>query len=243
MSFSKVLRCISIVAPLSVLLVAPARAQSFLDTSLNVSDYSISTYVQTGTVVIANTATDGNPGAALTVSYNIPAPAPFTSDRSSNVLVADTFTFDPNSEGSVYKIEFSIDKNISITPSNIGLANGQGFLIIQGGQFFLHAVSLSSTQGVFQTASFTSILASDFALFDPASGAVDASVNPDFTAGTMQFGFTSSLFLPPGSPSVQARSIYDNFSVSISVPEPGTYVLMLAGMGALIAYRRRRNAP
>lgn len=243
MSITKALRYISIVAPLSMLLVTPARAQSFLDTSLNVSDYSISTYVQTGTVVIANTATDGNPGAALSVSYYIPAPAPFTSDRSSNTLVATIFTFDPNTVAPGYQITFSIDKNISYTPSNIGLGNGQGFLIVQGGQMFLHAVPLSSTQGIFQNASFASVLASDFGLFDPASGAFDASVNPDFTAGAMQFGFTSSLFVPSGLPSVQAQSVYDNFSVSISVPEPGTYVLMLAGMGALIAYRRRRNAP
>jgi hypothetical protein len=235
----KVFHRIFVIAPLTALLGTPAWALSFSDASLNLSDYSISTYHQTGTVTITNTGTDGNPGAALSVSFNTPAPAPFTFDLSSNAIVAKSFAFDPTSVAPGYEIGFSIDKNVSYTPSSFGAFNAQGFLLSQGGQLFLHVVPLSNTFGVFQTATFASTFASDFVLFDPATGAVNAAVNPNLASGVMQFGFTSSLSLPPGAPSVQARSVYDNFSVSITaVPEPGTYALLMAGMFVLFACRR-----
>jgi PEP-CTERM motif len=241
MNASKILRdLVSSAAPLALLFMGAAHAQSFIDPTMNASDYQTSTYTQTGTVTITNTATGGNPGSALSVAYNTLTASAI--DVSSNTFIATAFSFDPGTVAGGYTLDFSIDKFLTYSPANLGVANGQGFLIVQGGQLFIHGVTLSSTVGTFQTASFSSLSENDFVLFIPTVG-TDANVHPDFEAGAMQFGFTSSMGVPPGF-SVQGLTVYDNFSVSVTtaVPEPGTYALMLAGILGLAVYRRRSGA-
>jgi hypothetical protein len=79
----------------------------------------------------------------------------------------------------------------------------------------------------------------------------NGSLRPDFSANgtTMEFGYIMSGGgdCPVGQVCTPASfsSRLDNFSVTAnavsSVPEPSTYALMAAGLGALMLVQRRRR--
>ena len=52
---------------------------------------------------------------------------------------------------------------------------------------------------------------------------------------------TLTLTLPPGATGVSASGVFEGFGTSRSVPEPGSLVLLIAGLG-LLGYARRATA-
>jgi hypothetical protein len=219
-------------------------AQPFSDGTFNLSDYTIQTFTQTGTVSITQLTSGGNPGDALSVAYSTP-PVASGDDVSANYIVNNTFTFNPAGTGGNIALSFALDKSFDVeTPLGVGFANGQSFLVEQGGNLYRDGTTLPSASG-FQTANLPDVGAASFDLItNLASGAIDSTKHPNFSSGTMEFGFTSSLTDPLSVP-VQVQLEYDNFDVSVvpttAVPEPEDAAWMLAGMIAVGVARRMRR--
>jgi|GEM_PF-2394881 len=233
------------IAGLSLSLGVPVEAATFSDQTFNLVDYTIIKSLQIGTATISQTLTGGNPGSAILADYVVPAGPPSTNEFGSVFYLNNNFIYNPGSSGGLSAVTFSIDKNVNLFPSpGTNFGNGQSFLIFQGGNYYLDAVALASTQNVYLTATLTAT-ASDFSLINPSSGAVDNTAHPSFAAGIMEFGFRNGFRFDPQTAS-EAKILEDNFNVTLTplvaaVPESETYALMLAGLSGLGFMARRRK--
>jgi hypothetical protein len=238
----------TLLAPAALLALAlpAAAAPTFADSTFNLADYTITKSLQSGTGVVSQSASGGNPGSALEIDYTVPAAPPFTNTYGNIYFLNNGFTYDPSVDGALSSIAWSMDKKTTILqPSNFVLVNGQSFLVLQGGNYYAAAVGLASTQGVYQTASLTTSF-SDFSLVtDMAAGTVNSALHPSFAAGLMEFGFRNGYGIGPQT-AAQLQVFEDNFSVTLTpavaaVPEPQTFALLLPGL-ALLAWTRARRA-
>jgi hypothetical protein len=83
---------------------------------------------------------------------------------------------------------------------------------------------------------------SDTSATDSVTGLVNTYVVGKFTAtgGSAAFNFGAP---PPGTASTSGAYVLDAVSVrDLSVPEPSTYAMMLAGLGSLVWFARRKRA-
>ncbi len=233
------------IAGLSLSLGLPVEAATFSDQTFNLADYTITKNLQIGTATVSQTLTGGNPGSAMMVDYVTPAGPPAMNEIGSVFYLNNSFIYNPGSSGTLSTVTFSIDKNVNLVPSpGSNFGNGQSFLINQGGNYYVDAVALASTQNVYLTGTLVAT-ASDFSLItDPSSGAVDSTSHPSFAAGILEFGFRNGFIYDPQT-AVEATVLEDNFNVTLTpsvaaVPEPETYAMMLAGLGFL-GWRARRS--
>ncbi|MBU6260843.1 MAG: hypothetical protein KGL18_08220 [Burkholderiales bacterium] len=205
---------------------------------------STPTWALPGTMTVAGASAAGNPGPGLQVlAQGLTGQTGYSYIAG---FVYSAFSYDPTSAGAISSIDFSIDRAAKFTDNGTPLAGvtitGR-VLIEQGGQLYM-AIS----PGVAPSAGYTSIampdlVASDFGLWNLGSGNVDATLNPDFSAGAMQFGFAmrgTALGYPQGD-TLQLDSYADNFWLRVNndVPSPGTLALALAALALLAAQRQR----
>lgn len=223
---------------MSLVFAVPVEAATFVDATFNLSDYTITRSLQSGTATVSQAGSAGNPGSALLVTYVVPAAPPFTNTFGNVYFLNNTFTYDPANSGALSSISWSVDKEVNIIrPANFGLFNAQTFVIFQAGNYYASAVSLSSTQGVFQAANVTTSM-NDFSLVtDLAVGTLNSTRHPSFSDGVMEFGFRNGYGIGPQI-AAEMQILQDNFSVTLTpavaaIPEPKTYVLLLAGLGLL----------
>lgn len=223
----------------------PALATVFSDSAFDLDSYSISKFMQSGTVDVSQTLNGGNPGAALFVDTKVPAPG-FDNSFGRVFLFNKSFTYNPQTDGAIDTVSWSIDKYVQIiSPPNSGLFNATGMVILQGGKIYDTTVVLPSTQGVFLTAGGQALRSSSFNLVtDPTTGATDASSHPDFASGLMQFGTRIAFGVAAGSGDYESLVKMDNFSVTVatSVPEANSALMALIGIGLLSVAVRKRDA-
>ncbi len=181
-------------------------------------------------------------GQALHIQMRLPQGSSFAAVGFAN----KTFWYNPQIEGAIFSIDASVDKNIITNappaPPNVNYTNTFRPLIEQDGMFYLAAISGPDfTHGGptgFNTISQTGLVATDFTLFDFATGTF-GSAHPNFDGDTMLFGLGQLTSFGPAH--VFFRANYDNleFVVNTQVPETGISALLLLGsVAGLFGLRR-----
>ncbi len=189
---------------------------TFTDTTFNISDYSISYYKTDPSiqVMVQQTQNGGNPGQALDIVYTFP---PISGNDFVN-LIRSSFSYDPSAQGAIQYISFSIDKYATETgcdtPSCQLNPNTARPAILQNGQLYLALINVPGPAATWVTAKAAALHATDFGLFDLTSGTINTAINPSFTSGAMQFGFTNR-FLFQFDQTSQADVRNDNLAITV----------------------------
>lgn len=188
---------------------------TFTDTTFNLSDYAISYYKSDPgiQITVQQSQNGGNPGQALEILYTLPP----INGVSFVGLVRPSFSYDPSAQGAIQSIGFSIDKYVTETgcdtPSCQLNPNTVRPTILQNGQYYMAVISIPAPAATWITFKGT-LHASDFGLFDFASGTSNTAINPSFTSGVMQLGFTSrDLFQV--TQTTQADVLFDNLAITV----------------------------
>jgi hypothetical protein len=239
-----ILAAVIVVLPLAT----PAFADTvFFDGTFNLSNYTINSYPTNGdTVTITQTFAFGNPPPALEAMITAPASGSSTSYAFTYAL-NDTFVYNPSVQGTITSISFSIDRDIaSITGASLGSEAGTS-IIFQAGNYYQYEIPLPPEVGVWQTASATGLVASDYDLItDLTTDALDAAVHPNFAAGPLTFGEKTGWTDGPGLPATTGVNVSDNLYYDIvstsTVPEPTTFSLISFGLigAALSRWKHKR---
>jgi hypothetical protein len=160
-------------------------------------------------------------------------------------FVNNTFSYGPSTEGAIFSIDASVDKDGIIEGITATFGNTFRPLIEQDGNYYLASITGASfnapgTSG-FVTISRSGLVAADFVQFDFTTG-VFGTATPNFAGDPMLFGLAQITSVGGYPPSPQLAQDYNNLSIDIApVPEPSS-VWLLVGMLPLLglALRRRR---
>jgi hypothetical protein len=216
--------------------LANASAVTFFDgtftnsnwtSSINISQGPFSSTSYSGTQV----ASGGNPG-----DYRLDTRTWGLGTQAQVFNLNSLAAYDPSKQGAISSIGFSED---IIGFGTNGSTYGDGLLLEQGGQLFVGAFVASPLgTNTWQNRSSIGLTAVDFTPFFGLS-------HPDFSmAGSpIMFGYARTNTIFGGVATVQDG--IDNWSVTATtvpaIPEPETYVLMLAGLLTIGAVARRRT--
>ncbi len=185
-----------------------------------------------GSASSARDATGGNPGAALQVTMTASTSGGALNGFQHNV---GGNQYNPAVDGAVASIDFSLDArwiSSSLVPGGHGLSIG----IQQGGiDYASNPTQPTGFTGNWVTLTDTGLTASDFTRLDGLPG------TPDFSAGGASFSYGFRTFIAGFNHGNSNIVNYDNLSMTVhSTPAPGAAAL--AGLGGLLASRRRRPA-
>lgn len=234
---------------------APASAASvtFTDSTFNTADYTLTAYARPSVATTLGQTASGNPGTALQGTY---ASTGGNSLGTLFVALNNGFVYDPTAQGAITSLGASLDRYFVPTflgaPINVGSYSMRIFAQ-QGGNLYQAIYTFGPTNqpgGDWYTGSQSSLLASDFKLFDPANYAASGTLTGlDFAGGAITFGFAmraAGVTDGNGNPvEGDASGVLraDNFRIAINaVPEPATWAMMIAGFGLVGAAMRRRTA-
>ena len=227
---------------------APAvLAVQFADDTFNLSDYATPLlYVNSAgpvTVVPQQIATGGNPGPALQTLYTFPElSAPLVTFIG---LIRPSFFYDPAISGPIERIAVAAEKFTTVNTATTSTTSIRP-MILQNGQYFMSIITVSTIDNTYLPLSNPNLGRTDFTLFDFTTGTFDATQHPDFTSGSMQFGFTSRLaIIGTGTNgfTIYADIRFDNLLIEVvPVPEPATISLVAISGCGWICLRRRRAA-
>jgi hypothetical protein len=186
-------------------------------------------------------------GAALQTINNAAASNATGKITTSVGYLDNSLQYNPATQGTISSITFTEQKDVTITGGPAGtLTTHMDPMIYQGGNYYMYRIAgpTLSYPGtiLFFTQTASGLTASDFVLFDLATGSFGTG-NPDFssTGGAMKFGlipYTQDLFAGQIK-----TSIADDLSFSI-VPGPiagsGLPGILFAGSGLLVWWRQRK---
>jgi hypothetical protein len=221
----------------------------FAGASLAASYFSDPTNTAASAAICANCGNPNGLGLQFIANFNSsavgnPNNTATTFPQASFGVVISTFTYDPGTQGAITSIDASVDKNLTTSEiSTLPIGNTFRPLIEQDGNIYLAAIagpSIPTGPGStgYQTISQTGLTASDFVLFDFATG-IFGTANPNFGGDAITFGLGQTFNFAPGT---NNEADYDNLSLTVnSVPEPSTWAMMILGFAGLgfIAYRRK----
>jgi hypothetical protein len=212
----------------------PAFADTFKDSTFNLANYTGINYRSDPAISISSSqcATCGTSASkALHILTTYPA--------ETNLLLMEgfintTFTYNPSLQGVISSISSSVDKYYIFRSGGTFTSNFFRPMILQDGNYYMAAIPVSVTPGVYNNGSASGLLATDFQLFDFLTGAFNSSSHPNFSGDTMEFGLanriTNTFTTADGN-----ITNYDNYSLTVaSVPEPSALLLMAFGLVALI---------
>jgi PEP-CTERM motif len=240
--FATALLCIVAVAsPLA------AQSVSYSQGTFDPSQWGFSTVTPDARVTATEglSANGGNPGSNWVHTWSLPQVGGTSRYRVANIN--STFTYDPRVNGALASLSFAFDM-LGVQSTNLGGAFGAFVPTLRqnGSIFFLLNGSAVPTTN-WSTFSITSVGTTNWVDPNDQSG----PLRPDFSAlgTTMDFGYIYTIGTSCGADVCAAAatsSRLDNFSVTANaavstVPEPSTYALMAAGLGALMLVQRRRR--
>ncbi len=224
----------------------PAFADSvnFTDSTFNLANYTeTATFLSsTGDSLSADQCSScGHPGNALQITTFIKN----KNETTAIGFVGNTFTINPAVQGTITSIDASVDKDLTVSPSDIGGGNTFHPLIEQDGNIYMASITGPTvpppgfTTG-YNTISATGLLATDFLQFDFSTGTF-GTANPNFGGDAMSFGL-GQIFGSGGNTSFNLEADYDNLDIGVNgvtsvtgaVPEPGTSMLLGVGLFGLI---------
>jgi hypothetical protein len=245
---------ISLLIAVLCLSAVPAFADSiFTDSTFNLANYTTTTPFTSDSSVSLTSgqcASCGNPGLGLQLvgSVNGSSPNINGTGASDILLVNDTFSYNPATQGAITSISASVDKDLTASYSgSISNPIGNTFrpLIEQDGIYYLAAIpgpGVTGTTSGYNTISQSGLVAANFVEFDPATDTF-LTGNPNFDGDSMFFGL-GQVFGVPENPGVPASltADYDNLSLTVSAPEPSSLLLMALGLVGLFAISRKRLA-
>lgn len=222
-------------------LAMPATASVvFTDNTFNLADYTIDTFQSGGaTVDITQTLTSGNPGSALQIITNVPAHS--STFFATQYFLNSSFLYNPGTQGAIQSIDFISDTYVGTSASLI--ARGDAPILFQGGNYYINSISLATVNGTWLTGSVNGLQATDFSLVtDLLTLATNASINPDFTSGMIQFGAIAGVF-DQGTAATTWDGRRDNLSYTVNaVPIPAAVWLFGSGLLGLVSMARRKKA-
>jgi hypothetical protein len=201
------------------------------------------------TITPSQCASCGSPGAALQIVSNI---GDTTSSTATGLvgLINPAFSYNPGAQGTVFSINASIFKDLSLTPPPAGVNYIFNYsfipLIEQDGNFYLAQISgpaLASpnTTTGFNTISGSGLVATDFNQINFATNALSSN-HPNFSGDTMLFGLASGLTNVSGGPPFGVTGVNQNMSIQlVTTPEPSTLLLVAGLLPVLGVLRRRRR--
>lgn len=223
-----------------------AAAVTFTDTTFNdLANYSVESYQSGGgTINIFQTLTAGNPAQALEIDRTVP-PGSFLAVE---YFLNRSFIYDPGTQGAVTSIGFSGDVFFQAPVSISGEFDVA--LISQAGNLYATVITLPASTGVWETGSASNVQASDFGLITNKSlFAIDSTRHPNFSSGSLEFGFLAAWGIPGGTSGYTGVERIDNVSLTInsatSTPEPATCRVMILGLaviGLVIPVRLQHRA-
>jgi hypothetical protein len=230
---------------LAIVTLLPATASAgtiFTDSTFALAGYTITSGLVDGGASIAavQCATCGNPGAGLQITGTFPnAPPPAGIDTALEVLINNSFSYDPTTQGAITSLSASVDKNLLVNVAGTGFGNTFRPTILQGGVFYVAAVPGPALNCPPCATGFNSIGASltaaAFLSFDPATN-ISGVATPNFAGGPMEFGLTQ--VFGAGAAEIIIAD-YDNLTFAINAPEPASLAVLGVGLLGLGAARRR----
>jgi hypothetical protein len=225
----------------------PALADStFTDTTFNLSNYSIVTYNNNPsslTISVSQNPTAGSPtGPALEIDESNSGSAALGVTG----LLNSSWYYNPSTQGAIQSIDFSTDMEIT-SPSVSGVLSGvtAPALLYQNGNYYIDPIEVSGfTTNAYQTITGSDLQASNFWLCDFTTGTYNMASNPNFSlsGGIIELGFANLVSFPAETASATVYVDRVSWDV-VSTPEPGSLVLLGAGLCALaLAARKLQNA-
>jgi hypothetical protein len=203
----------------------------------------------TGTTISTSApcANCGNPsGPGLQVIVNSTTSAASGVIGSDVGFVDNLLSYNPAIQGAISSISASVDKDLTTASNITSAAAGNTFrpMIEQDGNYYLAAIpgpSFTSPGTTnYNTISGTGLTASDFLLYDFATGTFGVT-NPNFDGDPILFGLGQ---ITSYYASTLATIDYDNLSFDVSqTPLPAALPLFATGLGAmgLFGWRRKRK--
>lgn len=234
-----------ILPALTGLLVLPGLSSGgviYFDNTFSNSNYSTAftyTYEGSGTIGAigpAQCATCGEGGGdGLSTTFFI-AGSETDTDMEIGYL-NNGFVYDPSTSGAITSLFVSADNDTTITLNGLSIEDIFEPLIEQDGNYYVYTGLFTTSNGDFQTLSGT-LSASDFAQFNPTTGASNPSSNPNFSGDPITFGLViqgGSIALPGNN----QTSVYNNLEFAVNAPEPATLPLIGAALAGLALLRQR----
>ena len=225
----------------SVVLSGPVLAVPVMFTD---SIFNLANYTQTTSILSADTSISvTSPSQALNIVITETAGGgAFGTLDALVVELNNGWTYNPSTQGAIATIDAQVDKTFS---TNVAVNFNNRFrpTILQGGVYYTAVVNgpiLNGPGSVAGTLSVTGLTANDFLSFDPTTQVIGAA-HPNFSAGILQFGLSQFL----GATAVAnttATIVYDNLALTLNVPEPASFAILLTGLAGLIGARRARSA-
>lgn len=232
---------LAILTVITSALAMPATASTvFADDTFDLTGYTIQTFQSGGASInTSQILTGGNPGAAVQALHTVPTHS--STFYISQYLMNSSFVYDPGTQGAIDTIDFLGDAYVLMSPGPL-TASGIAAILSQGGDYYVHWVSIPIVNNSWQTGSQNGLLATDFNLVNNLlTGATDSTSHPDFTSGNIQFG----LFLGEWTTGTVAQNWdlrLDNISYTVNaVPIPAAVWLFGSGLLALISIARRKE--
>jgi len=178
----------------------------------------------------------GNPGDALQLLIE----TPFSPSLLIRVgAINPAFSYDPSTQGAITSIDLAEDHYVNvIDPFNfwnkalINNPTSGNWLLEQGGSFYYRTVALPWVPGVYTTVKSSGTVATDWNQIDSATGTVNTSSHPDFSASgsAIEFGVVGAASLHTQGPAATVDIRFDNLSIDLhTAPEPGILTSGLAG--------------
>jgi hypothetical protein len=242
------MRMLLLLATIALLPIAASAGTIFTDSALSLTNYTVTTGLVNGSATIVplncpNCGPTNGPALEITGTFPNAPVSPSTVDTALAVLINNTFTYNPTTQGAITSLSASVDKNLSVNIVGNGFGNTFRPTILQDGVLYVAQISGPTLNCPPCTTGFNTIggglTAADFLQFDPATDTT-GTATPNFAGDPMEFGLTQ--VFGAGAAEVIIAD-YADLTIAINaVPEPAALAVLGVGLLGLLAVRRRRIA-